>query len=62
MAGIEGLSPAAVPLVAHLITAAELPPGPSFAEIRSALRDHVFPRAERRSPRAPVLGTCARSR
>ncbi len=56
VAGIEGLSPAAVPLVAHLITAAELPPGPSFFEIRSALRDHVFPRAERRSPRAPVLG------
>ncbi|MFO0726999.1 MAG: fused isobutyryl-CoA mutase/GTPase IcmF [Myxococcota bacterium] len=54
--GVAELSPKAVPLVAHLITACELPPGPSFPEVRATLRDHVLQRGRARSPRAPIVG------
>ncbi len=49
-AQLAALSPADVGIVAQLLTAAEL------GQHGSVLRDHVYPRADQRSPRAPVLG------
>ncbi|MCC7383682.1 MAG: cobalamin-dependent protein [Deltaproteobacteria bacterium] len=54
--GIAELTPSATGLIAHLITAAETDPAQVPAEIKASLRDHVFPRADQRAPKAPVVG------
>ncbi|MBI4815931.1 MAG: cobalamin B12-binding domain-containing protein [Deltaproteobacteria bacterium] len=53
---LASLSPKDAPLIASLLTAAEAPDLDGRPKAKMALFDVVFPRADRRTRRAPVLG------